>query len=57
MVYVQVNFLATDRIPVDPNDPTPKVWDALGDSRVEINRYLNIRIDQNRIFAQRRERD
>jgi hypothetical protein len=50
MVYVQVNFLATDRVPLDPNDPTPKVWDALGDSRVEINRYLNIRIDQNRIL-------
>ncbi len=50
MIYVQVNFIATDRVPLDPNDPTPKAWDALGDSRVEINRYLNIRIDQNRIF-------
>ncbi len=50
MVYVQVNLLATDRVPIDPNDPTPKAWDALGDSRVELNRYLNIRIDQNRIL-------
>jgi len=50
MVYVQVNFIATDRVPLDPNDPTPKAWDALGDSRVEVNRYLNIRLDQTRIF-------
>lgn len=50
MSYIQVNFLATDRVPLDPNDPTPKAWDALGDSRVEITRYLNIRIDQDRIF-------
>ncbi|MEN3002673.1 MAG: hypothetical protein ABDI19_12660 [Armatimonadota bacterium] len=49
-IYIQVNFITTDRVPLDPNDPTPKVWDALGDSRVEINRYLNLRIDQNRIF-------
>lgn len=50
---VQINFIATDRIPIDPTDPTPKFWDALGDGRLpsEINRFLNIqRIDQNRIY-------
>jgi hypothetical protein len=30
---LQVNFLATDRIPVDPNDPRTKLFDALGDAR------------------------
>lgn len=52
--FIQVNFLNTDRIPLDPNDPNPKYWDALGRSDSlspsDINSYLNIRIDQNRIF-------
>lgn len=50
--FIQVNLLATDRIPLDPNDHSPKFWDAWGDSRNpgEINSYLTFQIDQDRIF-------
>jgi hypothetical protein len=47
--FIQLNILATDRIPIDPNDPTRKVVDALGDPNLGVSQYLNLRIDQNRI--------
>ncbi|MCX7924409.1 MAG: hypothetical protein N2554_01210 [Fimbriimonadales bacterium] len=50
MQFIQLNIVATDRIPLDPNDLTPKVVDALGDSALGVSQYLNIRIDQNRIL-------
>lgn len=50
MQFIQVNIIATDRIPIDPNDLTPKVVDALGDRALGVAQYLNIRIDQNRIL-------
>ncbi len=50
MQFIQLNIIATDRIPIDPNDPTPKVVDALGDPALGVAQYLNIRIDQNRIL-------
>lgn len=49
MQFVQLNLIATDRIPIDPNDFSPKVVDALGDPNLGVGQYLNIRIDQNRI--------
>ncbi len=50
MRFIQLNIITTDRIPIDPNDPTPKVVDALGDPALGVAQYLNIRIDQNRIL-------
>lgn len=50
MRFIQLNLIATDRVPTDPNDLTPKNWDALGDSRLGTSQYLSLRIDQNRIF-------
>ncbi len=50
MRFIQLNLLATDRVPTDPNDLTPKNWDALGDGRLGTSQYLNLRIDQNRIL-------
>lgn len=49
MRFIQLNIVATDRIPIDPNDLTPKVVDALGDPALGVSQYLNLRIDQNRI--------
>ncbi|MCS6923353.1 MAG: hypothetical protein NZM10_03150, partial [Fimbriimonadales bacterium] len=49
MRFIQLNIVATDRIPLDPNDLTPKVVDSLGDPRLGVSQYLNLRIDQNRI--------
>ncbi len=48
MRFIQMNFIATDRVPLDPNDTAPKVSDALGPPG--LGQYLNIRIDQNRIL-------
>lgn len=50
MRFIQLNIIATDRVPTDPNDTRPKVVDALGDPALGISQYLNIRIDQNRIL-------
>jgi hypothetical protein len=49
MRFIQLNIIATDRIPLDPNDPTRKVVDALGDPNLGVSQYLNLRIDQNRL--------
>ncbi|MDM7461843.1 MAG: hypothetical protein P3X24_009400 [bacterium] len=49
MQFIQFNIIATDRIPIDPNDLAPKVVDALGDPALGVSQYLNLRIDQNRI--------
>ncbi|MFN4033631.1 MAG: hypothetical protein ACK4ME_08465 [Fimbriimonadales bacterium] len=49
MRFIQLNIIATDRVPLDPNDLTPKVVDALGDPALGVSQYLNLRIDQNRI--------
>ncbi len=48
MQFIQLNFIATDRVPIDPNDTTPKVSDALG--APGLGQYLNLRIDQDRII-------
>lgn len=49
---LQVNLLTMDRVPTDPNDRDPKVWDALGNSRDinEISSYLTIQMTPDRIF-------
>jgi hypothetical protein len=49
---VQVNFLATDRIPVDPNDPNPKQFDALGDARQPggVNNPITISTVQSALY-------
>ncbi|MFN3690601.1 MAG: hypothetical protein ACK4UU_06730 [Fimbriimonadales bacterium] len=49
MQFIQLNIIATDRVPIDPNDTAPKVVDALGDPAQGVSQYLNLRIDQNRI--------
>ncbi|MER3402775.1 MAG: hypothetical protein C4336_05695 [Armatimonadota bacterium] len=47
--YLQLNFLTTDIIPIDPNAPVRKNGDSLGDGRLPDYRYLNLRIDTDRI--------
>ncbi|MFQ3611328.1 MAG: hypothetical protein SNJ72_07520 [Fimbriimonadales bacterium] len=48
MRFIQLNFIATDRVPIDPNDTAPKVSDSLGPPG--LGQYLNLRIDQDRII-------
>lgn len=44
---IQVNFLATDRLPTNPTDTSPKLFDALGDPTVgQLNDYITISTDQ-----------
>lgn len=50
MRHIQLNFITTDIIPTDPNAPVRKTGDSLGDERIGDYRYLNLRIDQDRIF-------
>jgi hypothetical protein len=46
-VPVQINFIATDRIPVAPND-LDKHWDSLGDGGLgQYTSYLNLNITEN----------
>lgn len=49
---LQVNLLTMDRVPTDPNDPNPKFWDALGDSRLpgSINDFITIDTTTDRIY-------
>ena len=49
---VQINFIATDRIPVDPNDPNTKLFDALGDARQPggVNDPITIPTTQSAVF-------
>lgn len=47
--YLQLNFITTDIIPTDPNAPVRKNGDSLGDGRLGDYRYLNLRIDTDRI--------
>jgi hypothetical protein len=44
---LNLNFITTDRIPLDPNDREPKLVDALG--RVG-NNYISINTQQQRIY-------
>ncbi|MDR3707454.1 MAG: hypothetical protein P4L33_04075 [Capsulimonadaceae bacterium] len=42
---IQINFLTTDRIPVNPQDTSPKLFDALGNSNYgsgQLNDYITI---------------
>jgi len=45
---VQINFINTDRVPLDPNDPNPKEYDALGDARIpsQVNDPITIPVQQ-----------
>jgi len=45
---VQMNFINTDRIPIDPNDPNTKEFDALGDARIpsQVNDPVTIPVQQ-----------
>jgi hypothetical protein len=50
--YVQVNFVATNRIPVNPTDTTPKLFDALGDPRTSggLNDPVTLAVTQAGLF-------
>ena len=45
---VQMNFINTDRIPVNPNDTNTKEFDALGDARIpsQVNDPITIPVQQ-----------
>lgn len=47
--FVQVNFITTDRIPNNPDDNPPKLWDALGASTVTgtLNYFVTLPTAQN----------
>lgn len=47
---LQINIIATDRTPKDPNDTSLKMWDALGDSRQFPNAYLTLMTDADRVL-------
>ena len=49
---IQVNFINTNRIPTDPNDPGTKLFDAIGDARVAggVNNPLSIPTAQAGLF-------
>lgn len=47
---LQVNIIATDRTPKDPTDTSLKMWDALGDSRLNPNTYLTLTTDTDRVL-------
>jgi hypothetical protein len=52
--YIQVNFIATNRIPVNPDDTSPKEFDALGDSHPgtgQLNDYITIPTNQSNSFS------
>lgn len=46
---LQLNIIATDRTPKDPTDTSLKMWDALGDSRLNPNSYLTVTTDTDRV--------
>lgn len=48
MRHIQLNFIATDRVPLDPNDTAPKVSDALGPPG--LGQYLNLQIAQDGVI-------
>ena len=50
--YVQVNFISTNRIPVNPTDPTPKLFDALGDARSAggLNNPVTFSVTQSGVY-------
>ena len=49
---VQMNFINTDRIPINPNDPNTKEFDALGDARIpsQVNDPVTIPVTQSGTF-------
>jgi hypothetical protein len=51
---INVNFIATDRIPLDPNDREPKLVDALGQIG---NNYLTLNTQQQRIYQNSQSSD
>jgi len=51
---LQINFITTDRLPVNPNDTSPKLFDALGNSNYgsgEINDYITINSQQAATYS------
>jgi hypothetical protein len=52
--YIQVNFIATNRIPVNPEDTSPKEFDALGDTHPgtgQLNDYITIPTNESNSFS------
>jgi hypothetical protein len=52
--YIQVNFIATNRIPVNPEDTSPKEFDALGDTLPgtgQLNDYITIPTNQSNSYS------
>ncbi len=49
---LQINILTMNRVITDPNDPGPKIWDALGDSNdpLAIDSYITIETTVDRTY-------
>lgn len=52
ITFVKINFITTDRVPTNPNDTTPKEFDALGDARIptQVNDPITIPVTQSGTF-------
>jgi hypothetical protein len=50
---LQVNILTMDRVPTDPGDTNPKIWDAFGNSTdpLSINDYITIDVTIDRTYS------
>jgi hypothetical protein len=46
ITHLQINFIATDDVPTDPDVPG-KFWDALGAGEGELNSFINIDVRQD----------
>jgi hypothetical protein len=49
---LQINFISTNRVPIDPNDTSPKLFDALGDATQigGVNDPITISTAQSRVY-------
>jgi hypothetical protein len=52
ILALQINLMTMDRVITNPNDPGPKFWDALGDSRLptSIDDYITIDTTVDRVY-------
>lgn len=51
ITHLQVNIIATDYLPSNPDEPSDsKRWDALGSGAGDINRFLNLAVTQDSTY-------